>query len=96
MKFIPVSNCDEINWRIGVDELDWAIGKNSCGCSFNVLPARLLQMSYPDYLKYLRANGGELRGREGYTFVTFKDKKICEKFCSQLNKEWDRIKEYVE
>ena len=63
MKFIPVSDCNETNWRIGVDELDWTAGKNSCGCSFNVLPARLLQMSYPDYLKYLRANGGEIHPR---------------------------------
>ncbi len=96
MKFIPVSDCDETNWRIGVDELDWAAGKNSCGCSFNVLPARLLQMSYPDYLKYLRANGGELRGHTGYTYAVFKDKKICEKFCTVLNKEWNKIKEYIE
>lgn len=96
MKFLPVSNCDETNWRIGTDEIDWAAGKNYCGCSFNVLPARLLHMTYPDYLKYLRANGGELHGRTGYVFVVFKNKSICQKFCDRLNKEWDRIKRYVE
>lgn len=96
MKFIPVSNCDETDWRIGVDEINWATNKNYCGCSFNVLQARLLHMTYPDYLKYLRANGGELCGRKGYSYVVFKDKKICEKFCSQLNKEWDRIKAFIE
>lgn len=96
MKFLPVSNCDETNWRIGVDEVDWAAGKNSCGCSFSVLPARLFHMTYPDYLKYLRANGGELRGKTGYAYIVFKEKNICQKFCDRLNKEWDRIKRYVE
>ena len=91
MKFIPVSDCNETNWRIGVDELDWAAGKNSCGCSFNVLPARLLQMSYPDYLKYLRANGGELRGHTGYTYAVFKNKRDAERVCNLVNSEWEKF-----
>ena len=96
MKFIPVSNYDETNWRIGMDELDWATGKNSCGCSFNVLQARLLHMTYPDYLKYLRANGADLSGKTGYAYASFKDKANCQSICALLNKEWDRIKVYVE
>lgn len=96
MRFIPSSNPDESFWMIGVDNLDWVNGKNYCGCSFNVLPARLLHMSFPDYLRYMRANGATLKGREGYAYPVFKDKSVCQKFCTQLNKEWDRIKSYVE
>lgn len=96
MKFIPVSNYDETNWRIGADNLDWVNGQNQDGCSFNVLPARLLDMTYPDYLKYLRSLGAELRGRTGYPYAIFKDKKSCEEVCKSLNKEWNKIKEYVE
>lgn len=96
MKFMPVSNWDESYWMIGMDDYSWAEYKNSCGSSYEVLPARLLQMEYPKYLKYLRSLGADLRGRTGYSCATFKDKKTVEKICEQLNKEWSRIKAYVE
>ena len=69
MKFIPVSNYDEIKWKIGMDNIDWAENHNSCGCSYNVLGSRLLNMTYPNYLRYLRANGAELCGKTGLCVV---------------------------
>ena len=96
MKFIPISNPDETKWKIGMDNLDWADNKNSCGCSYNVLGALLLHMSYPDYLRYLRANGAELFGKAGYSYAYFKNKTKCQEICSLLNKEWNKIKKYVE
>lgn len=96
MKFIPVPNPDETKWKIGMDNIDWANEKNKCGCSFNVLGARLLNLSYPDYLRYLRANGAELYGRTGYSYAYFEDKGKCQSICTLLNKEWDRVKSYVE
>lgn len=96
MKFLPVSNCDNTKWKIGMDNLNWVSDKNSCGCSFNVLGARLLNMTYPDYLRYLRANGAELYGRIGYSYAHFEDKTKCQEVCSLLNKEWNKIKQYVE
>lgn len=96
MKFIPVETATTGIWMIGFDNLDWAEYKNEHGCSYNVLGSRLLQMSYPDYLKYLRSRGAELRGKSGIIYPVFKDKNICERFCTQLNSEWDRIRGYVE
>ena len=96
MKFIPVSNCDETQWRVGMDNLDWVNGQNTFGGSYNVLGARLLGLSFPDYLRYLRANGAELHGKTGYSYATFEDKAKCQSICTLLNKEWDRVKSYVE
>lgn len=95
MKFIPVESSNSSKWRIGIDNLDWAVGNNSSGCSFNVLGARLLNLTYSDYLKFLRSNGGELRGRIGYSYALFSNKTNCQKICSLLNREWDKIKKYV-
>lgn len=96
MKFLPISNPDETKWKIGMDNIDWASNKNSCGCSYNVLCSRLFNMTYPNYLRYLRANGAELCGKQGYSYAYFKDKSKCQEICSLLNKEWNKIKKYVE
>ena len=96
MRFIPTETATEGVWMIGEDNLDWVQGSNACGCSFHVMGARLLHMTYPDYLKYLRANGAELRGRTGYVYPVFKDKDVCQSFCTQLNKEWAKVKKYIE
>lgn len=96
MKFIPVETSNVGTWMIGFDNLNWSDYKNKCGCSYHVMGARLLQMEYPDYLRYLRSLGADLRGREGYVYAAFKDKKIVEKVCEQLNREWDKVKVYIE
>lgn len=59
--------------------------------SYNVLCARLMGFSYPDFLLYCRAKGGTLRGRKGYCYVTFKEKKPCEEICKRLNEEVKKL-----
>lgn len=45
------------------------------GGSLNILPARLLNLTYPDYLRLCRdAYGADLYGREGYSYPVFKTK----------------------
>ena len=47
MKFLPIEGSTEGIWKIGVDNLDWVDNSNTCGCSFVIMPARLLGMKYP-------------------------------------------------
>lgn len=94
MRFLPVERFDS-TYLINFDNLDWAANNNACGCSFNVLGARLLNLSYPDYLKFLRASGGELRGKTGYSYAIFKNKEDCQKICNLLNKEWKKIEKIL-
>ncbi len=91
MKFLPVEGITEDIWKVGIDDLNWVNNANTCGCSYVVLPARLLGMTYPDYLRWCRSKGGELRGKTGYTTVVFKDKNICKEICDMINKEWKRV-----
>lgn len=90
MKFRPTEMASCNDWMIGIDEVDWLNGNQFCS-SFHVLEARLFEMTYPDYLRYLRANGAELRGKQGYTVAAFKNKADCQKICTMLNKEWGVI-----
>lgn len=96
MKFIPLDRPASNDFIISVDNLDWVQGQNNCGCSFSVLGSRLLNLSYPDYLRYLRSEGGELCGRTGYVICYFKDRAACKKICDRLNSEWNKIKSLVE
>lgn len=96
MKFIPLDRPASNDFIISVDNLDWVQGQNNCGCSFSVLGSRLLNLSYPDYLKFCCSMGGELQGRAGYVIPYFKDKTNCKKICDILNKEWNKIKSLVE
>ena len=96
MKFLPIEISPD-NYIISIDDLNWVEGNvNECGCSFAVLGARLLNLSYPNYLRYLRANGADLKGKTGIATAFFKDKAACQSICTTLNKEWNKIKSYVE
>lgn len=97
MKFIPIETGNGEVWMISPDNLDWISGNiNSCGCNFNVMGARLLHMEYPNYLRYLRSRGAELRGKTGFCHAVFKDKTVCQSICNELNVQWNKIKKYVE
>ena len=66
------------------------------GGSYNVLAARALGLSYPDYLKMCRAKfNGMLCGREGYSYCVFKNKEDCKRLCIMLNKEWTQIEKVI-
>lgn len=60
--------------------------------SYHVLAARLLGLSYPDFLKYSQSKGAKLRGRKGYCFPVWDktaDKKGMQEIIRQLNANWD-------
>ena len=60
--------------------------------SYHVLGARLLGLSYPDFLKYCQSKGAKLRGREGYCYPVWDkavDKKGMQEIIRQLNANWD-------
>lgn len=59
--------------------------------SYHVIAARLLGFSYPDYLRYCRSNGAQLKGREGYTFPQWIEKADAQKICDRLNLEWEKL-----
>lgn len=65
--------------------------KISHGISYWILAARLMRMSYPNYLRYIRDElGGEIVKNNEiiYTYV-IKDKKVCDNLVKELNERWN-------
>lgn len=62
------------------------------GGSYSIIGARVLGLSYPNYLRYMRdAYDAEVRGREGYSYLVFKDQGKCLMAIQELNKNWQKI-----
>lgn len=59
--------------------------------SYTVLQARLLGLSYPDYLRFCQSKGAKLKGHTGYAGPSWADKKSCQEVCNMLEKEWQRL-----
>ncbi len=57
--------------------------------SYYVLGARLLGLTYPDFLVYCLQNFKSVRlfGKKGYCYAAFKDISECQKLCNILEKE---------
>lgn len=77
-------------------------GKAVCRCSpdlflkgagsFNVIAARVLGMTFPDYLRFVREKySATLQGREGYTCYYFKNRQDCARLVNDLNRIWRNI-----
>lgn len=96
--FKPCEMYDNSGWYISVipDEIAKVLKIKS---SYQLVAARLLGFSYPDYLRYARSKGAKLQGRDGYSLVVFPEISKCEKFCNELNTEWKKViravKEYT-
>lgn len=77
-------------WLVKIVDIGW-IKDNQIEFhgSFHVVEARLLGLTYPDYLRYLMSLGGEIRGKQGYSVVVFEDKETCERVCLELSKRWN-------
>lgn len=58
--------------------------------SYVIVPARILGLSFAEYLRFARDKfDGILDGKSSkYVTVTFKDKSKCEELCKVLNKRW--------
>ena len=66
------------------------IGGIEAGASFNVIMARLFNLSYPDFLRMCRDTyGAVLKGKKGFTYIMFYDTKKCDALVKELNKRWD-------
>lgn len=63
--------------------------------SYQIIAARLLGFSYPDYLRYGRSKGATIRGRTGYSCLYFSSKENCQNFCDELNTEWNKFSEAI-
>ena len=94
MTFMPRENPDGY-WQVAITEVPFK-DKGVAQGSYNVLQARLLGLSYPDYLQFCRANyNGILRGREGYSYCLYKEKSDCQKVCQLINKEWNKVENFL-
>lgn len=94
MTFIPRQNPDG-NWQIQMSEIPFLDEGRTKG-SYNVLSARLLGLSYPDYLKYCRAqHGGIIKKSKGYPYCVFKEKANCSRVCGLLNTEWRKVERFL-
>ncbi len=78
--------------RIAFNEIFYQEIKNTSG-SFNVLMARLFNLSYANFLRMCRDNyGADLHGRQGgYITMTFKNTKDCDRLVNELNKRWNTL-----
>lgn len=61
--------------------------------SYGVIAARLMNLSYTDYLRMCRDKyGAELRGKEGlYIVPFFADVKLCNALLKELNRRWNIV-----
>lgn len=61
--------------------------------SWNVLAARILGLSYAEYLRYARdVYGGKLYGKgHKYPIVKFDNKYDCNRLCMELSTHWAKL-----
>lgn len=83
--------CTENEYMVGLeDSIYQLIGKQSG--SFNIVAARILGFTYPDYLRYVRQNhNATLKGKQGYSYAIYKDRKDCVAVVTLLNDAWRKV-----
>lgn len=61
--------------------------------SYNVVPARIMGLSFPSFLRFARDRYNAVLGGQSqkYVTMTFKDKKDCQNLCDILNKRWREV-----
>ena len=89
--FKVTETCTENEYMVGLDDYIYQlIGKQSG--SFNIVAARVLDFTYPDYLRYVRQNyNATLKGKKGYSYAVYKDRKDCVAVVTLLNDAWKKI-----
>lgn len=89
--FKVTETCTENEYMVGLDDHTYQlIGKQSG--SFNIVAARVLDFTYPDYLRYVRQNyNATLKGKKGYSYAVYKDRKDCVAVVTLLNDTWKKI-----
>lgn len=95
MNGVAFRNCETLTSatvrQIKFFEQDY-VGNLSYNSSYNVIMARLFNLTYPDFLRYCRDNyGAVLVGKEGFTYMVFYDEKKCDALVKELNKRWNTM-----
>lgn len=80
-------------YRIRPETEDWTITTEG---SYAVFAARVVGLSYPKYLQYIRDNyNGVIVGKQGYSTIQFKLKKDADRCARFLNERLLIVKENV-
>ena len=98
MRFFNIDEGIEDNtWVVGLEDDAYAlITPYYINGSYNIVAARMLGLSYPDYLRYIRQNyNATLRGRQGYSYAFFKNRNDCYDLVDLLNKKWKEVEEEI-
>lgn len=95
--FKITETCNENEYMVGLEDFVYKlIGKQSGSFSFNIVAARVLGFSYPEYLKYVRDNyNATIRGRAGYSYAFYKNRNDCYDIVKVLNTAWSKIEEVL-
>lgn len=56
-----------------------------CHQSYGIFAARLMGMTYPTFLRYCAANGGELHGKQGYPAIYFLKESDAKLIVKEIN-----------
>lgn len=89
--FMVGEACNEDEYMVRLtDEMFSLMGCQSG--SFNIVAARILGFTYPDYLRYVRQNhNATLKGKQGYSYAIYKDRKDCVAVVTLLNDAWRKV-----
>ena len=93
--FTVSETCNEGEYMVKLtDEMFSLMGCQSG--SFNIVAARILGFSYPDYLRYVRDNhNATLKGKQGYSYAIYKDRKDCVAVVTLLNDAWKKVEKAI-
>lgn len=91
--FTCLETCDN-KFKIHLNE-EAFLGEHCYG-SLNVVAARILGISYPNYLRYMRDNyAATIRGKNGYPYLVFDTKEDCNEAIKFLNSYWRQFTKQV-
>lgn len=63
--------------------------------SYQVIQARLFNMTFAEYLQFIKDNyNATLVGKTGYTTYVFHNSADCDKLVAELNKRWAAVKKW--
>ena len=89
--FMASETCSEGEYTVKLTDEMFSLMGCQLG-SFNVVAARILGFSYPDYLRYVRDNhNATLKGKQGYSYAVYKDRKDCVAVVTLLNDTWRKV-----
>lgn len=64
-------------------------------CSYNILKARIFNLYYDEFLRYVRDKyHASLKGKTGYVVEFFREEKDAQNFCKAINERFNKILDY--